>query len=31
MWTLDFISEENFLLHVTETIKKYDEKLTYYN
>lgn len=31
MWTLDFISEENFLLHVTETIKKYDEKLTSYN
>lgn len=27
MWNLDFISEEDLLKHVTETIKKYDEKL----
>lgn len=31
MWTLDFISEEDFTRHVQATIEKYGEKLTSYD
>lgn len=31
MWTLDFISEEDFMEHVKETIKKYGNKLEPYD
>lgn len=31
MWKLNFITEENFLNHVKETIKKYDQKLSSYD